>query len=263
MIRGVIFDLGSTLMYFDGMYEEVAARGAAALAAFLRENSVGLPDDFAARFLEQRKIGWKLAEDTMVESTVEDALTKTLTPLGYTTRDGLVPRAVEVYFREGETFNWRAYPDAVTTLQTLHARGLRLGLISNADDAGIVHRACARLGFATYLDPIRSSAEEPRYRKPDPRIFHLVADAWQIAPHEIAMVGDATRYDIVGARRAGMFSILIDRGDNVSWQKIPEDQANDPDWKADAVVGTLGEVKEAIRSGKRKFQYQLPPAEHC
>ncbi len=246
MIRGIIFDLGSTLMYFDGKWEEIDARGRAAVAAFLTTNGIRVPDDFAARFVEQRKIGWKLAEETLIERTVADALHQTLTQIGLASPDGLVPRSIEKYFLEGETFNWRAYPDALESLQALRARGLRAGVISNADDVGIVHRACARLGFAPYLDPIRSSAEEPRWRKPDPRIFHLVADAWRIAPREIAMVGDATRYDIVGAHRAGMRAILIDRGDNAAWQKIPEDKVNEPEWKADAVVKALVEVKEVI-----------------
>ncbi|MBI3538391.1 MAG: HAD family hydrolase [Chloroflexi bacterium] len=192
-------------------------------------------------------MGWKRAEETLIECTVEDALAQMLEQIGITARDGVVTRAVEIYFAPAEN-SWHAYPDAVATLQTLRARDYRVGAISNADDVGIVHRACARLEFAPYLDPIRSSAEEPRWRKPDPKIFQWAAKLWNLPPREIAYVGDAPRYDIVGAHRAGMRAILIDRGDNAAWQKIPDDKVNDPEWQADAVVEELTEVPTTVSS---------------
>jgi putative hydrolase of the HAD superfamily len=87
---------------------------------------------------------------------------------------------------------------------------------------------------------------EPYWRKPEARIFHRVSDAWQLPPHEIAMVGDAVRYDIVGAHRAGMRSILIDRGDNAPWQGVPDALANDPAAQADATVRSLTEIPAVI-----------------
>jgi 2-haloalkanoic acid dehalogenase type II len=245
MIRGVIFDLGSTLMYFDGKWEEVDQPSTASLIAFLKSNGVAVDDTFPALFLEHRQRGWKLAEETHTEHTVEDALRAALTQMGHFSLDGLLPRAVEAYFALGEK-QWRAYPDAVETLRALQARGLRLGLISNADDDGLVHRAVERLGFAPYLSPVLSSAAEPRWRKPDPRIFHLVSDAWQLPPADIAMVGDAPRYDILGAHRAGMRGILIDRGENAAWQSIPDELADDPAVRADATVRALAEIPDVI-----------------
>jgi HAD superfamily hydrolase (TIGR01549 family) len=245
MIRGVIFDLGGTLMCFDGKWEDVDAESTSALVAFLKSNDVEVDDTFPAVFMEHRKRGWKLAEETRVEHTVEDALRGALTQIRRFSLDGLLPRAVETYFALGER-RWRAYPDAVETLRVLQARGLQLGLISNADDDGLVHRLVDRLGFARYLSPVLSSAAEPRWRKPDPRIFHLVSDAWQLLPAEIAMVGDAPRYDILGAHRAGMHGILVDRGENAPWQNIPDELANDPAVRPDATVSALAEIPSLI-----------------
>ncbi len=245
MIRGIIFDLGSTLMYFEGKWEDVDKESTASLIAFLKSNGVPVDDAFPALFLEHRKRGWKLAEETNIEYTVEEALGGALTQLGHFSLDGLLPRAVEAYFALGET-RWRAYPDAMETLRALHTRGLRIGLISNADDDGIVHRMVAQHGLAPYLSPVFSSAADPRWRKPDPRIFRLVFDAWHLPPAEIAMVGDAARYDVLGAHRAGMCGILIDRGDNAPWQKIPDELANDPAVKPDATVCALAEIPDVI-----------------
>ncbi len=245
MIKGIIFDLGSTLMYFDAKFEDVDQQSTASLIAFLKANGVAVDDAFPALFLAQRQRGWKLAEETNIEHTVEDALRDTLTQLGHFSLDGLLPRAVAAYFALCEAC-WHAYPDAIATLQELTRRGLRVGLISNADDDGLVHRAVERLGFAPYLSPVLSSAAEPRWRKPDPRIFRLVSDAWHLPPAEIAMVGDTVRYDVLGAHRAGIRGILIDRGESAPWQKIPNELANDPAARADATVRALAEIPGAI-----------------
>ena len=241
MIRGVIFDLGSTLMYFDGEWEDADNISNANLIEFLKLQGVTVAENFREQFLLDRRRHWQSAEDHGIEGRVEEALRDTLFQMGHFSTDDFLPQAVEAYFAEFER-RWRAYPDAVDTLRELCARGLCVGLISNADDVGLVQRECMNLGFGPFLDPIISSAADPRWRKPDPRIFHLVADAWQLAPHEIAMVGDAARYDILGARRAGMYSILIDRGDNAPWQTIPDHLANDPHIQPDATIRTLAEI---------------------
>ncbi len=247
MIRGVIFDLGSTLMHFVGTWEEVDARANVRLANFLRERGASISDDFAARFRSARERGWKIAEEKGIEARIDDALAETLTELAFDfSRNGLLLDALHVYFEE-EDQCWQAYPDAVETLQQLLGQDLRVGLVSNADSERIVYDRVQQLGFAPYLNPVLSSAAEPRWRKPDPRIFHLVSDAWKIAPNEIAMVGDAARYDILGAHRAGMRGILIDRGDQASWQKIPDELLNDPMIKPDVTVSSLAEIPMVIK----------------
>lgn len=247
MIRGVIFDLGSTLMHFVGTWEEVDARANVRLANYLRSHGAHIEDDFAARFRAARERGWRMAEEKGIEARIDDALAETLAELGFDfSRNGLLPDALRVYYEE-EDASWHAYPDAVETLQQLLKQNLRVGLISNADSERIVYDRVQQLGFAPYLDPVLSSAAEPRWRKPDPRIFHLVSDAWKIAPNEIAMVGDAPRYDVLGAHRAGMRGILIDRGDCAPWQNIPDEFLNDPMIKPAATVSTLTEIPWVIK----------------
>ncbi len=57
MIRGVIFDLGGTLMRFDGKWEDVDAESTSAMVAFLKSNGVEVDDTFPAVFMEHRKRG--------------------------------------------------------------------------------------------------------------------------------------------------------------------------------------------------------------
>jgi HAD superfamily hydrolase (TIGR01662 family) len=245
MIRGVIFDLGWTLMTYNGDWKQVSEMAYKNTADFLNANGFRVGEDFPAQFHAARERGWKMADETGVEQTVEDALREILGDLGYVALDGIAPRAVEIFFAEHEK-RWVPYDDALATLQELARRGLKIGLISNADDIGLVHRQVKRFGFATYLWPVWSSAEAPRWRKPDPRIFHRVSEAWQIAPRNIVMVGDAPAYDVLGGHRAGMRAILIDRNEGGWWQKIPDALANDPDIHADAVVKSLAEIPSVI-----------------
>jgi putative hydrolase of the HAD superfamily len=234
-------------MTYTGDWKATNELGCRQLAAFLNANGIHVGDDFPAQFQAARERGWKRAEETGIEQTVEDALRETLLTAGFSSIDGIAPRAVEIFFAEHEK-HWIAYDDAVATLQELARRNLKIGLISNADDVGVVLRQVQRLGFAPYLAPVLSSAQEPRWRKPDPRIFQLVADQWHIAPREIVMVGDAPLYDVLGAHRAGMRAIWIERGDGGAWQKIPDAYANDPAIQADAIVKTLAEIPAVLDS---------------
>ncbi len=244
MIKGVLFDLGNTLMYWNGDPKELNTLSDAALIAFLKRNDIAIGDDFIPVFREERKKGWALAEQEEMEYTVEQALQKTLARLGYSSLNGLLPNAVREFFVAGEKYQ-HAYPGTVEMLQALQQRGLRLGLVSNADDDALVQRAVANIGVAPYLDPIASSAGL-RWRKPNPQIFRHVAQIWQLPPEQIVMVGDAPRYDILGAHRAGMRGILIDREEGHWWQAIPDELKNDPAVQPDAVVQHASEIPSAI-----------------
>ncbi len=244
MIKGVIFDLGSTLMYLDKEWKDLDGEATARLVDHLRQYHVPAGDDFPARFGAERVKGWQRSEETRIEYTVEEAVTATLKQIGFPPTDGLVTRAVESYFSVSEQ-HWQAYPDAISTLRALRESNRYVGLVSNADDDGLVRRSVVRLGFAPFLDPVISSAAF-RWRKPDARIFHHVAGLWQLPPEQIAMVGDAPKYDILGAHQAGMKSILIDRQENHLFQAIPEGCADDPGYRADVTVHLLHDLLAAV-----------------
>lgn len=244
MIQGVLFDLGNTLMYWDGDPKEISTKSDAALVAFLKQNGLAIGDDFIPLFHEERKKGWARAEQEQLEYTTAQALEKTLAQLGHSSTDGLLPRAVREFFVAGEKYQ-HAYPGTVEMLQTLKQRGLRVGLVSNADDDALVQRAVVNIGVAPYLDPITSSAGL-RWRKPNPQIFQHVAQVWQLPPEQIAMIGDAPRYDVLGAHRAGMRGVLIDREEGHWWQAIPDELKNDPMIQPDAVVKHATEIPRVI-----------------
>lgn len=207
-VQGVIFDLGGTLMYLDGEWEEVGARNVTHMLAFLRAEGLELEAGaFCREFRHQRQRAYEIARTTRVEYPVRRSLRKTLTELGYSDLDGrLLAEGVKALFRYEEA-RWRTFPDTLSTLQALQGAGYRLGMVSNASDNEFIQRMLRALGLEPYLHPALNSAGVG-IRKPDPRIFHLVLEEWGLEPAEAVMVGDTLEYDILGAQLAGMRAIL-------------------------------------------------------
>ena len=76
--------------------------------------------------------------------------------------------------------------------------------------------------------------------KPSPEFFHLALSHLDLAPHQVAMVGDDWESDIAGAQRAGLRTILVQTG-----KYQPEDEKNlDP--QPDGVIESLGHLQEIL-----------------
>lgn len=208
MIRGIIFDLGNTLMYFDGDWETTVAQGAAEMAAYLNGRGFPLPPEFAAEFIALRDVGRKRAAQTNVEYTAAQALCDTLAQQGvHDAPEAMILRAVEKFFGPEEP-RWLAYPDARATLKELRALDLKLALMSNATDHTFIERIARNGMVAEFMHPLLSSAKIS-HRKPDPRAFQPILDIWRVPPQDVVVVGDAASFDILGAHRAGMRGVLI------------------------------------------------------
>ena len=93
-------------------------------------------------------------------------------------------------------------------LAELQGRGYPLGIISNWDPTLEAH--CQELGIADYFDFILAS-EAVGIGKPNPCIFQMALERLAVAPAEALHVGDNYYADVLGARRAGMQAILLDR----------------------------------------------------
>jgi putative hydrolase of the HAD superfamily len=208
-IRGVIFDLGHTLMGLDSTWPEVFRRGAADLAAFLAAQNPSLDGEaFAQTLLDRRAEGYARAKETMREVTAEDSMRWTFLRFGqHDPEPGLLSGAIDAFFAYEET-RWFAYPESLPTLRALGARGLKLGMFSNATHDPLIQRLVDQFGFRPWLDPALSSAGTG-IRKPDPAAFAPILEAWELPAESVVMVGDTLDADILGARRAGMASVWL------------------------------------------------------
>lgn len=125
-------------------------------------------------------------------------------------------------------------------LEELRRRGYRLSLLSNVAAPPAVCRAeLRRLGLLDYFGSCTFSSELG-LRKPHRAIFEkalaCLADGAHLDPSHVVYVGDSPRWDVGGARAAGLRTVLF-RSQVVTWPD--EDyQAHRPD----AVIDRLDEL---------------------
>lgn len=125
------------------------------------------------------------------------------------------------------------YPDAAPCLCALAGGGLRIGLAGNQPERS--EAALAGLGL-----PVSFIASSARWRieKPSPSFFARVAAEAGVAPERIAYVGDRLDNDVLPAKRAGMYAVLIRRG---PWGCLHAARPEALE-AADAIVGSLLEL---------------------
>ena len=95
------------------------------------------------------------------------------------------------------------YPDVPHNLARIAARFPLAGITNGFAD---LHRAGIGEHFRFSL-----AAGTFGVAKPDPSIFHAACERLGCAPGEILHVGDDPKYDVIGARRAGMQAAWINR----------------------------------------------------
>jgi FMN phosphatase YigB (HAD superfamily) len=146
------------------------------------------------------------------------------------------------------------YPGAADALLRLKSRGLRQGLLGDAQTFTTLQlqRGLAAqmptLRIEEVLDSdVRFLSCELRGRKPSERIFRKVQTAVTelgLAPEEILHVGNSVARDLVPARRLGFRTALF-AGDKSTLQATA-DQLKDPASRPDVLLTELGQLAEVI-----------------
>jgi HAD superfamily hydrolase (TIGR01549 family) len=102
---------------------------------------------------------------------------------------------------------FQLFDDVLELIDHLHARGLRVGLISNNDEvAHYVHLLDVKHRFEVVVSP-----ETFGVAKPHAAIFHQALALMDVPPERALYVGDSYDNDVVGARAAGLTPVLVDR----------------------------------------------------
>ena len=127
-----------------------------------------------------------------------------------------------------------AFPEAFEAVERLAARGLLVGLMSNADEDFLQSAvSCNRLRFS-----VIQSSESLRVYKPHRASFAALCGRLGYAAEAVLYVGDSAQTDVLGAAHAGLRTAWVHRNAEA---KYPEDIA-----APDLAVTSLIEVAEAL-----------------
>ncbi len=236
----ILFDLGGTLIYFEGDKEEVIHHANRALARTVQElgyeiSTYVLINAYETRL--QRYFGHR--DEDLIEYTTRRLLTELLADHGYSNApEEDVRTALQAMYEVFEV-NWHVEEDALPVLQVLKEHDCKVGLVSNAADDDDVQRQVDNAGLRPYLDAVYTSAMVGM-RKPHPKMFEEAIQSLGVTDlSRVLMVGDRLNADIAGAKKMGMQAVWITRRVNNPVRKSAVSV-----WEPDAQVTSLVELLE-------------------
>ena len=103
---------------------------------------------------------------------------------------------------------WALYPETVSTLATLDAWGLALGIVSNFDSR--LYEILIGLGIDRFFESVTISSFAGA-AKPSPTIFQRALQKHGVTAREALHIGNSPRDDARAAAAAGLRGVLLDR----------------------------------------------------
>ena len=131
---------------------------------------------------------------------------------------GVQSAARDIYDEWAACHHFDLYEDVPDVLRSIHASGVRIGLISNTQRC---LTSFQRHFLLEGLFTVTLSSSDHGYMKPHPSIFEAALRKANVSARDAVMVGDSLAHDIAGARRIGMRGVLVARG------RIPEPVPDD------------------------------------
>jgi len=192
----VIFDLWGTLVdglqestYQDSLHRTAQAAGAP-------------PADFI-RIWRSDEVYF--GRDTGRFATQADCIRHVCGMLGLTPDNEAIQRAADVraeFTRTGMV----PRPGTAEVLESLRARGLKLGLMTACSRNSV--RFWPQTSLAGLFDAALFSCDVG-LTKPDPRFYELACRRLDVSPDRCLYVGDGAGNELTGATEAGMTAVLI------------------------------------------------------
>lgn len=113
---------------------------------------------------------------------------------------------------------WRAFPETLPTLRHLKREGIGVGLISNWDRTA--REVLKKTNIMPLLDEVVISSEVG-IEKPDQRIFEHALQLVNVPAERSLYVGDNYYDDVVGSKKVGMQSVLVNMFDQQGIEELP------------------------------------------
>jgi HAD superfamily hydrolase (TIGR01509 family) len=237
-LKAVTLDFHNTIARCDRWFELEVRELVPEVLRLLRERGEhgGDGDNDEA---ERARVAYRTLRQEIIASGDErdalDCALATLTAIEVALPESAVAATIETLMREALE-EATPIPGVIEAIGALRARGLRLGVVSSAVHHPFLDWSLARFGIADAFSTVITSASSGYY-KTRPEIYRLALDHLGVAADEAVHVGDSYRFDVQGARRAGLRTVWF----------APTDLAlARPDNEADATIADLATLPTVI-----------------
>lgn len=212
VIKAVFFDLYQTLVRYEPPREELLAQALKDFGLVVKpetfQKPLAIADEFMYREIARFPFSQRSKEDKMALFAQHQAIV--LKEVGIEASEKLIHGLLA----KAQQFNLKLvlYDDVLPVLTDLKARRLVLGLISNVDRD--ITPLLNELEVASLLLVVVTS-QNAGFNKPQPEIFQEALRQAAVKAPEAIYVGDQYQIDVVGANRAGLKGILLDRSNHL------------------------------------------------
>ncbi len=235
--RLAVFDFHNTLFHADSWFQLETRHLASAVAEHLAE--LGHISPLSA--VERSKLdnGYRQlriwVHDSGVEMRPVEGLLELLKQVGVHAEAWTVLRSLNA-LEQACLASAYAMRGAHRCLARLAEAGITMAVLSSALYTPFLLWSLDRYGLLPFFRKVLTSADAGYY-KSDPRLFEALLDGLGVQASEAVHVGDSYRFDVEGAKRAGLRAIWLNRSADGPHPGL-----------ADAVVASLEQVPEAIAS---------------
>jgi putative hydrolase of the HAD superfamily len=206
----VLFDMGYTLVYSEPSQEAVVQDALRAVGVERTEEQIlaSVEVVWGDFYRDAATVGFPPSPeyDREVQAKLSEGL---LAHLGLTTDPETMrtySAALEAGFSRPGAI--RRFPEVTAVLTDLRQQGYRLGIVSNW--SWDLRDRVREVGLQDFFEIVWASAYAG-FNKPHPAVFRQVLEQMGLPAERALYVGDSYRYDVVGARNAGVDAALLDR----------------------------------------------------
>ena len=211
-LKAVFFDLGDTLLNFAGSnYNQLFAQGASLAYKYLQNQGLRLPSEKKYLWMHWLAIRTNLIKSffTRREFNAADVMQECCGKLKIPQNKNMVLELC-----------WQFYIPVMKTayveeslkqvIRDLKALNLDICIVSNTFVPGETLDRHLNSEGLLELFPDRIYSCDIGIRKPNRGIFTAACERMKVNPDQVMFVGDKPQYDIKGANRMGMISVLKD-----------------------------------------------------
>jgi len=243
VLKAIGFDLVGTLCHAgtreDECIQELCSELARSGVNVPRQEFVEAYDRVALKYLEVRKATYKEVNNRI---WIAEALSTF--GLDIDENDWVARQAADAYFRP--YIKSIQVPEYVSPILSEIRKWFKIGLITNFTYAPAARDILQRNGLAESFDSVVVS-DEVGWRKPHANIFQRFLNDVSTESSEAFFIGDDPRYDIMGAKNAGMKSILL-RNKDTNFSESYYVAMEQQDSKPDITMNSLYNIRDYLLS---------------